>query len=290
MSYLITEMVVLLSISMLIAWFAGRYLCKSGERKEFDEKQTCLAQLAELQAKHHKLVGQHKILTEENEAFTQQVNQLSLQVEDFEEERKKLILGVQKNSVYVAQIKSLSSELLNSETQLKSSLEEISLLTDNNNELKANLHQLKNVLNQEKDTCSQQKLALQDLEEAQKRQGIEYTQLQRKHTNTKKELHDCLLKYNTKESKVNILSSEHESIVKRLQNAEADNQHLNKELSVLKQQHTEVSSQYKTLDELHHNHQEIIERLTYERDDFLARLHAISSVVAAVGTEQKVET
>lgn len=290
MGYLITEMAILLSISMLIAWLAGRYLCKSGERQEYDEKQACLIQLNELQNKQRKQQQHCETLEAENENLSQQLQSCSTQVEALEEERKQLILGVQKNSVYAAQIKSLSSELLNSETQLKSSLEEISSLTNSNKKLKTSLHQLQTSLNKEKDQASQQKIALQDLEEARKRQQIEQTLLQKKYDKTKKELHEALLQYNTKESKVNILSSEHDSIAKRLQNAEENNQQLTTELTQLQHIHEEISRKYEALNQLHHNHQEIIDKLTLERDDFLARLHAISSVVSAVGTEQKVET
>lgn len=275
MIYLINEIVFLLLATAFVSALLGRFLCKSNERAISGEKKQCLAELTQVQKQRDSWEIQsnqwQKKLVETDEKLANkeyEKNSLKTQLDASEKERADLLIEVKKNDVCKAKVASLTEELKTGQAQLHIALKKIENLqnkivevTQKNSALEENLDQAKrfgrdmtekhNVLQENYQQLEQENKALQ-----LDRQAL--LKLQKIHQKLEMESKDLP----ALRRKVKALTEERNTLQKA-------NQHLQEQLASISAAHDEQA--------------EIVLRLMSQRDDFLSRLNAVSSVVGAMG-------
>ncbi len=310
MMYLMNEMIFLLLATALLSMLLGRFLCTSDERAVLAEKKCCQAELLQMQKQRDEWETRSNHWRAKLEESTEQLaektyltSSLETQLEVAAKERESLLIEVNKNDICKARLSSVLEQLECVQSQLQASLAKfeqsqakIKQLTTANSGLEEEIKQVKqqfDALLKRKSAYKKHCYALRDHNEALKLTESEYYQLKESFAELNQE-HQKLIRLNTK-------LQENQKNLALLQKLQAEN----KELHALREQAAQLLEERDQLyednqylqNELanvsaeHEEHRKLLHKLMSQRDDFLSRLHAVSSVVGAmnVGRDEQEE-
>ncbi len=312
MAYLINEMMFLLLATAIISGLLGRFLCKSNDRGLFAEKKQCLSELTSIQKQRDdwevRANQWQKKFEEANEKLATHEydkNSLQSQLESTEQERQSLLQEVKKVDLYKAKWDSTSEELACLQAQLQNALKKLDMaqqkiaqLNESNSTLEEKLEKLKqHLINQVeknqafKEHCHHLRANNQELKVIEK----DYLQLKQNfdelsgdHHQLKVDNEDLLLD----REKLERLQTQYENLAeesKDLSELRQKTSSLTKERNKLRSKAQQLQHQLASISEAHDEQVEMVHRLISQRDDFLSRLHAVSSVVGAMGVSEQHE-
>jgi len=301
MAHLINEMIFLLLATACISALLGRFLCKSNERTILAEKKQCQTELTRIQKQRDEweIRANHwqSKLEETNENLAEQTyakSSLETQIEAAAKERENLLMEVKKNDIYKARLASVNQQLKTNQSQLKTLLKKfehaqakINQLSESNTTLEEKLVHLKqhfdDMLDKNK-AFKQHCHSLRTSNEELKATENEYYQLKESFAELSQE-HQKLIRQNAKLQ----ANQKHLAEFKKLQNENKALHALRDEVTQLieerDQLHEEnqyLQNELTSISAAHDEQSEILQRLMSQRDDFLSRLHAVSSVVGAM--------
>jgi len=266
----------------------GRYLCKSGEYEQRNQNQQLVktmglieTQLKQRDEEYESSLTKINVFETQTAEQQQQISALKGQLSVLDDERSEHLKRLQESSqcetrlATVIQDFELEKQLHRKEKgvsiELKNQLDEV------NNQ---NKQQDKIIIRVEKDLKSTS-FELSNTIKAYEDQAEELAQIQ-----VVIERHQAALKENKElQSTIKLIQSENDTIKSRLKQSTDEFSQLQQKCSELSEDSLGFADKLTSLNSDKHELNRIIESMTIEKNDYLGRLRAISSVVDVVGTE-----
>ncbi len=285
---LLTELSLVLATAAFIGWLMGRYLCKSGEyeqrsnNKSLQKKNTFLqSQLDQREKEYQLMLQKTQEITTHNTQLEQQLVAATEKIESLTAEREEHLLRLQESAQYRSRLKTLMEDYEIEKQQRLKQKQKVINLTEQIDEWANQQNSLQKKLDATKKHCQQKERELDNTTRAYEEQAEELAHL----ATSAKQLQETLKRNKQLETELAQIQEEYATLQSRLQQTGNDYSKLQKRCATLSQDSLGFAKKMEALNQEKSRLNRLIETMTIEKNDYLGRLRAISSVVDVVGTE-----
>ena len=289
------ELIAILILTAVLGLLMGRFLCKSGENDEREKKNKIIhafkASQNELEINRAKIIEQSRILQETQDIIAgheQEINNFSTKLLSSDTQRGKLLDELKALEKYKSRFESLNREfklqskildgIKSEKIADQKEIADFKILT---NELKKNIAHLKEKQRESEEIIVNLNERIKEQNSVAQKSEVEQEKKYKEMLTSKEREHETLLQSTNKK-----YQSQLESKTKAYDELKKELESVKEEYEKFKINHTLETDRLDALESDNAKIYHTLETIVVERDDLLARLRAISSVVGAVGIDK----